>query len=186
LALYGNVQVTAQAMATLLEQGVRVVYLSSYGKMRGVVSSGSKQAQLRQEQYRLMSDESANLRLAKAVVEGKIHNQRVLLQRQQRRLSSLNERGAGSVMDQGAFNSALNGMLTMGRSAQQATDSNSLRGFEGKAAAYYFQAIRSMLSPEWGFERRAFYPPPDPFNSLLSFCYSLLTKDVVASVNVVG
>ncbi|MCB0027014.1 MAG: CRISPR-associated endonuclease Cas1 [Anaerolineales bacterium] len=134
LALYGNVQVTAQAMATLLEQGVRVVYLSSFGKMRGVVSSGSKQAQLRQEQYRLMSDESANLRLAKAVVEGKIHNQRVLLQRQQRRLSSLNERGAGSVMDQGAFNSALNGMLTMGRSAQQATDSNSLRGFEGKAA----------------------------------------------------
>ncbi|MCA9972090.1 MAG: CRISPR-associated endonuclease Cas1, partial [Anaerolineales bacterium] len=86
LALYGNVQVTSQAMATLLERSIRVIFLSMYGKIRGVVSEGSKQAKLRREQYRAMEDDAINLRLAKAIVEGKIHNQRIILQRQTRRV----------------------------------------------------------------------------------------------------
>lgn len=189
VALYGNVQVTAQAMATLLERDVRVVYFSAYGKIRGWSGKGSKQALLRREQYRLMSDSEVNLRLAKAVVEGKIHNQRVLLQRQTRRTAALTQRDEDvprGPLDMGLFNKALNGMMQMGRSAQQASSLDSLRGYEGKAAANYFMAIKSLLDPAWGFERRLFHPPPDPFNSLLSFCYSLLTNDVLAAVNVVG
>jgi CRISPR-associated protein Cas1 len=189
VALYGNVQVTAQAMASLLERGVRVVYLSSFGKIRGVVSDGSKQARLRREQYRLMSDDAVNLRLARAIVDGKIHNQRVLLQRQTRRTTSLSQREEGlptGPVNVGLFTQSLEGMMQVGRAAVQANTIDSLRGYEGKAAAYYFMAVKSLLSPAWRFERRAFHPPPDPFNALLSFCYSLLLKDVLASVNLVG
>lgn len=189
LALYGNIQVTAQAMATLLDKGVRVVYLSSYGKIRGTLSNGNNQARLRREQYKLMSDDAVNLRLAKAVVSGKINNQRVLLQRQTRRTTSLTQRDEDAPADPVnllLFNKALEGMMAMGQAALQATSIDSLRGYEGKAAAYYFMAIKNMLDPAWRFERRAFYPPPDPFNALLSFCYSLLTKDVLAAVNMVG
>ena len=189
LALYGNIQVTAQAMATLLDKGVRVVFMSSYGKIRGILSDGQSQARLRREQYKLMSDEAVNLRLAKAVVSGKVHNQRVLLQRQTRRTSELSQREENrpiTPVDVSLFNKALQGMMQMGQQALQATSLDSLRGYEGKAAANYFMAIKSMLDPSWHFEGRAFHPPPDPFNALLSFCYSQLTKDVVAAVNLVG
>lgn len=179
VALYGNVQVTAQAMATLLERGVRVIFLSIYGKIRGVVSEGSKQAKLRKEQYQVMSNEAINLRLAKAIVEGKIHNQRVLLQRQMKNLS-----GSPGITAQ--FTQATNGMGQMGQAALQASNIESLRGYEGRAAAYYFAAIRALLGPAWRFEKREYHPPPDPFNALLSFCYSLLQKDVLAVVNLVG
>lgn len=179
VALYGNVQVTAQAMATLLERGVRVIFLSIYGKIRGVVSEGSKQAKLRKEQYQVMSNEAINLRLAKAIVEGKIHNQRVLLQRQMKNLS-----GSPGITAQ--FTQATNGMGQMGQAALQASNIESLRGYEGRAAAYYFAAIRALLGPTWRFEKREYHPPPDPFNALLSFCYSLLQKDVLAVVNLVG
>ncbi|MCI0396608.1 MAG: CRISPR-associated endonuclease Cas1 [Chloroflexi bacterium] len=189
VALYGNIQVTAQAMATLLEKGVRVIFLSSFGKIRGVVSEGSKQARLRREQYRMMSDEAFNLRLARAIVEGKIHNQRVLLQRQTHRTTSLAQRDPtvpAFPINIGHFNQAQSGMLQMGQQAVQARDIDTVRGYEGRAAVYYFAAIRSLLDPAWKFEKRAYHPPPDPFNALLSFCYSLLQKDVVSAVNLVG
>ncbi len=188
VALYGNVQVTAQAMATLLEKGVRVIFLSMYGKIRGVTSDGSSQARLRREQYRVMSDEAVNLRLAKAIVEGKIHNQRVLLQRQTRRSPVAPQHGESqpAAINASRVVQALEGMMQMGRSALQATNIDSVRGYEGKAAAYYFMAIKNLIDPSWKFEKRAYRPPPDPFNALLSFCYSLLTKEVVSAVNIVG
>jgi CRISP-associated protein Cas1 len=190
LILMGNVQLTTQAAATLMNGEIDVVFLSSYGKFRGrLVSTGSKHARLRQQQLRLLSEEAPALTLARAVVDGKIHNQRILLQRQKGRQASLPERAGGAPAlpaNTGQFDQALAGMMQMRQAALTTTNLDSLRGYEGKAAAYYFAAIRSLLTSEWGFERRAFYPPPDPFNALLSFLYSLLLKDVSAAVNVVG
>jgi CRISP-associated protein Cas1 len=97
LVLMGNVQLTTQSVATLLEREIDVVFLSSYGKYRGrLVGSGSKHARLRQRQLQLMSQPRFNLRLAHVIVEGKIHNQRVILQRQTGRVASLPERGQGA------------------------------------------------------------------------------------------
>jgi len=186
LALMGNVQLTTQAMATLLEREVDVVLLSSYGKFRGrLTGTGSRQAQLRQQQMAALQDGHLALTLARALVDGKVNNQRVVLQRQSQRLQELaaGKRGTARVSQ---FQQALKGMLTMQREAAQARSLDSLRGYEGKAAAYYFQAIGTLLEPEWQFQGRAYYPPPDPFNALLSFAYSLLQKDVFAAVNQVG
>lgn len=180
VVLMGNVQVTAQATATLLEQEIDVVFLSLYGKFRGrLTGPGSKHVRLRQTQLKVMSQESQTLILAKAVVDGKIHNQRVLIQRQ---VTRLRRQGQQTV----ALTEALAGMEQMRRAAPQAETVDSLRGYEGKAAVYYFAAIRSLLDPAWGFEKRAYYPPPDPFNALLSFAYALLQKDLVSAVNQVG
>jgi CRISPR-associated protein Cas1 len=190
VTLMGNVQLTTQATATLLDRDIDVVYLSSYGKFRGrLVGSGSKQVRLRQQQMQLLSRESFALPLAQAVVDGKIHNQRVLLQRQTRRTRSLADRERGLVAfpaDPHRFDRALAGMMQMKKAAQGAARLDSLRGFEGKAAAYYFEAVRTLLDPAWGFQQREYYPPPDPFNALLSFSYSLLLKDMITAVQQVG
>ena len=82
------------------------------------------------------------------------------------------------------------------RLAEQARGADNfatLLGIEGTAARMYFAALPSMLAEpaapfgaefsQLGRNRR---PPPDPLNALLSFCYSMLTKDLVAITLGVG
>lgn len=190
LTIMGNVQLTTQAAATLLSRDIDVVFLSSYGKYRGRLSgSGSKHAHLRQRQMQLMSDTTFSLQLARAIVDGKIHNQRIILQRQATRISSSTGQKRGprrQPFDKPLFDKSLSAMIKAQQQARQALSLESLRGYEGNAAVHYFAAVRSLLDQSWGFARRDYYPPPDPFNALLSFNYSLLLKDVQAAVQVVG
>jgi CRISPR-associated protein Cas1 len=188
VALMGNVQLTAQAVATLLAREVDVVFLSTYGTFRGRLSgTGSKHARLRHRQLLALGDEAKTLAVARAIVDGKINNQRVVLQRQRRRGEAATPaEGARGPFDTARFDRALAGMMRMRQAAPAAGNVESLRGYEGKAAAFYFDAVRALLEPGWGFARREYYPPPDPFNALLSFGYSLLQKDVFAAVNRVG
>ena len=173
LALMGNVQLTTPAATRLLERGVDVVYLSKYGKFRGrLVRSGSKFAQLRHRQLQMASDGRIALPIARPIVMAKVRNQRVVLQRRAERVPDARR--------------ALQGMMRMGQRAEKARSLDSLRGFEGKAGAFYFEALRALLPPEWGFEKRAYHPPPDPANALLSFGYTLLLKDVTAGVQLAG
>jgi hypothetical protein len=82
VVIYGNVQLTTQAAALLLENNVDVVYLSHYGKFRGRLGQdGSKFARLRHAQLRLVGDERRALELALAIVAAKLSNQRNVLQR---------------------------------------------------------------------------------------------------------
>ena len=186
VVLMGNVQITTQTMVGLVQRQVDVAFLSSYGKFRlRLEADSSGHVQLRQKQLQEKDNGNLGLPVARAIVDAKIHNQRVILQRQVRRLEA-GGRQPVHVRDRGMYDRSLRGMAQMQQQAQQASNLNSLRGYEGKAAAYYFDAIRSMLDRRWGFERREYHPPPDPFNALLSFAYSLLLKDVRAAVNLVG
>jgi len=63
---------------------------------------------------------------------------------------------------------------------------DAVRGYEGAAAAAYFGAWQLALPKIWGFDGRAFYPPPDPINALLSFGYTLALNDVLAAVQFTG
>lgn len=188
LVVLGNVQVTTQVMATLVQRQVDVVFLSSYGKFRfRPEGDGSRHVRLRQQQLAALSAGTLALPTAQAIVDGKIHNQRVILQRQVKRLATGGAAGGAIYLrDRGLFEGSLRGMLQMQQMAQRVSTLDELRGYEGKAAAYYFAALRALLDPAWNFLKRDYYPPPDPFNALLSFAYSLLLKDVRAAVNVVG
>lgn len=179
VALVGNVQLTTPAAALLLEQDVDVVFFSQYFKYRGrLVGIGSKNAALRVAQLRSMTDEKRALAIAREVVGGKLTNQRLIMQRQAA------QRGAGSAGE--ALRRAVEGIATMRGSAGKADSLDSLRGYEGKAGAYYFGAVKALLDPRWGFQGRAYYPPPDPINAALSLGYALLLKDVTAAVQLVG
>jgi CRISPR-associated protein Cas1 len=76
--------------------------------------------------------------------------------------------------------------------AEQAEDAASLLGIEGTAARLYFGAFPSLLTgadslPGPGFTGlRNRRPPTDAVNCLLSFCYSLLAKELLAACLAVG
>lgn len=173
LVVMGNVQLTTPAAILVLRAGVDVVFMSRYGKYLGrLLAMESKFAELRHAQLRLCDDEWQCLQVAAQIVVGKVNNQRVVLQRR----ASEDTRAA----------QALDGMMQMLKMAGQSETLDQLRGYEGKAAAYYFDGIKTFFAPEWGFKTREYYPPPDPANALLSFAYTLLLKDVEAKIQLVG
>ncbi|MFC1464724.1 MAG: CRISPR-associated endonuclease Cas1 [Candidatus Brachytrichaceae bacterium NZ_4S206] len=194
LVLIGNVQLTSAVVAALLQHEVDTVFMSSSGRVLGRwLSNESGYAELRLRQLQAMSDAAFALRLARAIVVGKLRNQRSLLEgvisRGRVKLpvangeTSLPLRRAPS---SGPVARAIAGIAQMAEAALAADNPDSLRGYEGKAGTYYWPAFRTLLKDDMGFAQRQYHPSPDPINALLSLGYALLQKDMTAAVRVVG
>lgn len=178
VVIYGYPQVTTQAVTLLLRHGVDIVLLTpSGGYIGGMHRQGSHFARLRRAQFLMAMDPGRGLRLAIAVVQAKQANQRNLL----RALAAHQPAPISTQLEKAA-----QGVERMRRSVTHAANLDVARGFEGKAAALYFAAFRLLIGPEWSFTGRQFYPPPDPFNALLSFGYALLQKDIESVAQRVG
>ena len=170
LVLFGNVQVSTQALRELFCRDTPVLYFSGGGWLEGVAQGlPSKHVVLRVRQVALASQ--GGLEAARAMVRGKIKNCRVLLRR-------------NAKTDATAVVSALGRLATSIDGIESAA---SLLGVEGAAARSYFGAFPAMLrvrvdagGEPFSFEGRNRRPPRDPVNCLLSFVYALLVKDLVA------
>ncbi len=173
VSVFGNIQLSAQALRSLAEREIPVFH-HTYGGWLVAVTSGVPQrnVELRVEQYRVADDPSRSLPIARAIVAGKLRNQRTLLRRNHPDLPT----GA-----QGELTRFL-------RSAQGAASRDRLFGIEGMAARLYFALFPGMLRDDMGFDSsgRVRRPPPDPINAMLSFVYSLLVKDGVRALMAVG
>lgn len=80
---------------------------------------------------------------------------------------------------------ALNGVIES-VAAMSPLDVDSLRGFEGGAAASYFAAYINLFPGSLNFSRRVRRPPTDPVNALLSLTYTLLHYEAVREIEVIG
>lgn len=173
VSLYGNVQVTAQALRALAERGVPIFH-HTYGGWLAAVTSGvlSHNAQLRCDQYRVADDAQGALNIARAMVAGKLQNQRTLLRRNHPSCPP----------------AALRELARLTKAARQASDVDRLFGIEGLGARVYFGHFAGMLKDPMGFDAagRDRRPAPDPVNAMLSFLYALLLKDAVRAVLAVG
>lgn len=177
VSIFGYAQVTTQALHALFRHGIPLSFFTSGGWYIGQSSGmNSKNIELRIAQYRAADDPTRCLRLASSLVAAKISNSRTFLRRN------------SDVADQ----QALRMMAQQAKNAGQASGLDELLGIEGSAARAYFQAFTAMLKGDnaqtvaESFERRNRRPPRDPVNALLSFAYSLLTKDVTLALAAVG
>jgi len=181
LVVCGNVQVSTQALETLVQNDISIAYVTGYGRFIGTfASSMPKNVGLRESQFRRFADAAECLMLSKAVVRGKLINQRALLMR------SL--RGDG---DRGSEEPAARGLADLIRRLDSVASLESVLGMEGQGAALYFGEFGRFLRtqpPGRGFEftSRNRRPPRDPVNALLSFAYAMLTKDCFSAVSTVG
>lgn len=190
LIVMGNVQITTQAKTSLLSAGIDVGFMSIAGKLRGwLISDDSKNSELRLRQMQAMSAPNMALSLAKQVVAGKLLNQEAVLLNEGNALPMLEEAGSSRTAPArvtGNISEAARGIRDMLARGMNALDADSLRGFEGKAATYYWPAFRRLLKRDMGFQGRVYRPTPDPVNALLSFGYALLQKDVTSMARLVG
>jgi CRISPR-associated protein Cas1 len=181
VVVYGNVQVSTQALETLAANDIPVAYLTGHGRFLGsFVPALPKNVGLREAQFRCFGDAAECLVLSKAVVRAKLTNQRALLMR------SL--RGDG---DRGSDEPAARGLADLLRKLDDAGLVDTVLGLEGQGAALYFGEFGRFLRvqpPGRGFDftARNRRPPRDPVNSLLSFAYAMLTKDCFSAVCTVG
>jgi CRISPR-associated protein Cas1 len=177
VVLYGNVQVTAQALRAMLERNIPVSFLSYggwyYGRATGM---DSKNVELRLAQHRAAVDPRFCLDVARGLVASKIRNSRTMVRR---------NHAAPSLL-------ALSELEQLARKAEKMESLEALLGIEGTAARTYFGAFTGMLkgsallSGTFDLDGRNRRPPKDPINALLSFVYSLLTKDFALALTAVG
>ncbi|MDB6155895.1 MAG: CRISPR-associated protein Cas1 [Chthoniobacteraceae bacterium] len=187
LALFGNIQLSTQAIQILAGEEIPITYFSMGGYFHAVTHGhGLKNVVTRIEQFRAAGDPVTCLALAKRMVAGKVRNQRTLLMRN-------HEQPPEAVLKR----------LNQAQADVERVDSlGSLLGMEGAAAALYFEHFGGMLRPrsaadmpdksadgeQWtfDFQGRNRRPPRDPVNAMLSLAYSLLAKDFTVAAYAVG
>lgn len=190
VALFGNIQISTQAIQTLCELEVPVTYFSMGGGFYGVTRGHAlKNVFLRIEQFRLAREPATCLRLARQFVLGKIRNHRTMLMRNHLE----------------APTATLLKLKQCADAALRAESIESLLGTEGAAAAAYFAQFDGMIKTadalddqlpgaevptqplfNFNFHGRNRRPPTDPVNALLSLAYSLLSKDCLLAALAVG
>ncbi len=175
ILIFGNVQLTSQAMAFLLDQGIETSFLSLYGKFRGKLSPvESKNVFLRIAQYERYLDEEFCVEYAKKIVEGKIRNGKILIQRYSRDHPDMNFEDTVAVLNQ-----ALDELPNKQRVS-------TILGVEGYSTAAYFRAYSKMFRKQLQFTTRNRRPPKDPVNALLSFGYTLVTNEIFSILCAIG
>jgi CRISPR-associated protein Cas1 len=183
LICFGRVLVSPPLLGYCAEQGIRVTYLTPYGKFLARVEGPvSGNVLLRREQYRASDDETRCCSIVRNLLAGKIHNQRVVVRRvlrdyefeeREQTLLQQTQKQLTRIIDKLPHEPRLDG----------------LRGLEGEAAQRYFEIFDHFIRhehPMMRFNGRNRRPPRDAINALLSLFYTLLTHDCRSALESVG
>jgi len=174
VVLVGQTGATTPALLALLDAGIGLAFVSQSGALRGrLVPPTPKNIPLRHQQYARAQDGAFCLEVARAIVGGKLRNQRALAFRLRRSHPEIKEKLVEDII------ATIEGV-------QGSEDMNALRGLEGAGARAYFQILRQALPEEWRFEKRVRRPPGDPVNAMLSLGYTLLGHSLMSALEVVG
>lgn len=174
LAIFGNVQISAQALRELCDRNIPICHFS-YGGWFIAITQGMahKNIDLRRHQFAGAGAPGVYLPIAREMVYGKIRNSRTLLRRNH----------------QAQPVAALAELDRLSYRTHTADSLDTLLGIEGAAARAYFAEFQGMLkttSLAFAFRGRNRRPPRDPVNAILSFTYAMLIKDATVTALAVG
>ena len=176
--LFGNVQLSTQAVQSFCSAEIPVCYFSQGGWFYGITSGlNARNVFLRHRQFASAGHDALALNIARSLVAGKIRNQRTMLQRNHIETPE----------------TALRQLKVLADKAESVSEMEALLGIEGSAARVYFGEFAGMLKAvetedhahrggpaefRFDFTQRNRRPPRDPVNALLSLAYSILVKDL--------
>ncbi len=171
ISVFGMAQLSTQLIRRCISSNIAIGYYSADGHYYGRVSSYGHVDPFRQKaQVFLTENERFCVDWSRRVIDAKIRNSLTLLD---------------CLRDHYDFTEEdLHGLLHSLDSLDQADSVDRAIGFEGNAARCYFKCLARVLegSP-FAFSGRSSRPPKDPFNSMLSYGYSLLYRNIIGSID---
>jgi len=172
IIIFGNVQITTQALSIFFELGIPIAFLTMEGKLKGILEPlMSKNIKRRIEQYSTLDEPDYILRISKSIVYGKLWNQREVL----RRWASRRNMDISDIINR--FDFLLN-------SVERKNSKNGLMGVEGVGSAIYFEVFGKIVNRE-NFIRKK-HPPSDPINALLGYGYTILLSECITNLRIAG
>lgn len=170
IRILGQVNITTACIQECLKRGVAINYCSSQGTYLGQLSpvKYEKSHRLKKQIY-AFDDRKFTLNLAKKCISAKIANQLTVLRRYERNQDS-------------EISIPLQKMIHSKKHIDSCHSIEELLGYEGSVARQYFSALSSLITTEFQFHGRSRRPPRDPFNSMLSFGYTILFNEIYAAL----
>ena len=182
IVTFGSVGATPTLMGKCAAYNIGLYFLSRTGKfLCSVCGEIGGNVLLRREQYRVADDNDASLKIAKAMITGKIFNSRYSMER--------TLRDHALRIDSGKFEEKSAFLLNSAKNCRDCTSKDQLRGFEGEAASVYFSVFNDMIlqqKSEFCFTTRSKRPPLDKVNALLSFSYAMMSNLCTSALYSVG
>lgn len=169
-------------MGACVKRGIGLAFCTPRGKFLARVSGETGgNVLLRRAQYRMADDPQKSCEIARNMIFGKLANSAYSIRR------TLRDH-ALRVSNQGLEEAAaqIKGLLPAVRHTAQLS---TLRGLEGVGASAYFGVFDAMLlskKEDFYFQERNRRPPQDRVNAMLSFAYSLLSRDCACALESVG
>lgn len=178
-----GVSLSSDLLKELCEHGIRLTFVESSGRPYAMLSSPILTATVASRREQLMAyNDVRGLELSRAIVRGKIRNQRHLLLYCGKYLkASAPERY--KVVE--AIAGKLRGLEIQARSVKGSCieeRSETLRGLEGTAGRLYWQAVQAIVESKAEFAGRIHQGASDPVNSLLNYGYGILYSHVWGAV----
>lgn len=168
--VFGSPQLSTQLIRECLSSGIPVGYYSEDGHYFGKISSFDNIDPSRHKKQIILTDnEEFCLVWAKRIVAAKIRNSLALLE---------------SMRDVYSFSEEeLHGLKHSLGALKYAESVDMVLGLEGNAAKVYFRCLpKLVVNDDFSFEGRSARPPKDPFNSMLSYGYSLFHRNIVGAI----
>lgn len=169
--IFGEASLSTSCVKQLMERDINLTWLSTKGKFYGRLESTRKvNIERQRRQFICVEDEQFCLELSKKIVFAKMKNQLTILRRYNRS------------RDEEIVHKNIEAISKLFYPMDRIQKKEELIGYEGIAARLYYQALGVIVEPEFSFLKRNRQPPRDPFNSLLSFAYTLLMYDLYTAV----
>jgi len=168
----------SRVLLKLAEHGATTLLLSARNSQRIALILGNphNEAAIRIAQSQRSTDPDFVLAFAISLVRAKLQHQRQLLQHAQNQRPDQRK----------PLHNAIQSISAILAVHDNATNLESLRGFEGAAARAYFKGYAAILPPALNFTGRNRRPPRDPVNACLSLAYTLLHFDAVRAAHAAG
>ncbi len=160
--LFGTVNITVPAIRLLSSRGKFVFLLNRYGRLVSIIYPeffGSDN-NLRVEQYKVFTNEERKVQITKELLKRKVEVAEIVI------YNLYASRGLKAENLKGWKDGVLASIFS-------ADNSQSLLGVDGNISKYIYGKLSSFNESPFYFERREYYPPPDPVNALLSLSFSI-------------
>lgn len=179
---FGYTGASPALMGKCAENNISLTFVTKHGRfLDRVIGESRGNVLLRKEQYRISDNENSSLYYARNMIAAKLLNSRQVIERICRDYELR--------IDTEQLKNASKNIKELAILSKEASSMELLRGYEGKAAVYYFSVFDDMIlqqKDDFYFHDRNKRPPLDNVNALLSFVYTLLAKDVTSALESVG